>query len=141
MVPGMVSELAPRPLARLSWWRKRLTETRIHDPAVIQEDLVNGSILPSARRPSGSRAARKAGAYGASASSVLCRSDSTGHGLRARDIESKDSDFSGVYVGAVVLGLSFVPADNYAELDARRRSNSEREAQGHERAAAVVHPI
>lgn len=107
----------------------RLTESRIYDPAAIQEDLVNGSILASARHPSGSRAARKAGAYGASASGVLGRSDSTGHGLRARDIESKDSDVSGGNAGEVVLGLSFVPAGNHTELDARRRSNFEREAK------------
>jgi hypothetical protein len=85
----LASELAPRPPARLSRWRKRLGETRVHGPTAVQEELIVAAIPSSVRHLSGSRAIRKASACGASAPGVLRRSDSVGHGLRARDLESR----------------------------------------------------
>jgi hypothetical protein len=80
------------------------------------------SIPASVRRPSGSRAARKAGAFGASAPSVLCRSDSRGartpsSRLRVERIRTPSAV---TLEGFCSEGL-LVPAGDYTELDTRRR--------------------
>jgi hypothetical protein len=90
----------------------------------------------------GTRRRGKWSAPRASAQSVLCCPDSSG--ARTSRLERSGNDGSGLFDGDVEeasSGDSFVPADSSTELDARRRQYSEREAQGHERAAAVVHPI
>jgi hypothetical protein len=108
--------------ARFRRWRERLVETRAHGPAALQEGLAVASFPASVRRPSGSRAARKAGAFGASAPCVLCRSDSRGartpsSRLRVERIRTP----SAVTLEGFCSEGPFVPAGNYTELDTRRR--------------------
>jgi hypothetical protein len=85
---GAISVLASRSPVRLRGARKGLTETHMaspHGKRIIRQTASSPSIRPGSLR--GVEAARVAGASIASAVVVLCRSDSAGHGLRARDDE------------------------------------------------------
>jgi hypothetical protein len=82
------SVLAPRSAVRHRGSREGLIETRIYDPTVLQGVLVDGfRLVERFGSLRGDGATWVAGASGASALSVLCRSDSAGYGLRARDCE------------------------------------------------------
>jgi len=124
------------------WIEGRSHRDSQHGPAVWQEVLADG-FRPGERVGSlrGDGAARVAGASGASAPSVPRRSDSSGYGLRARDEALRGFNPFRRQRRRGRSEDSFVPADELAELGAHRRLDSVREARGHERAAALVHPI
>jgi hypothetical protein len=134
-----------RRFARSSAPRTRLIETRIHGPAATQEALAN-SFHPGERQTSfgepGGPEDGCARCFGTECASSFGLDRTPDSELEKSSRE--DSGLSGGDGGEVAFARSvdaFVPVDDSTELGTRRRSYSEREAQGHERAAAVVHPI
>jgi hypothetical protein len=131
--------------ARRSWSRVGVLWSS-HSRSITS--VTAGGFLPLAYRPSTSFAhKRTAGALGVECTRVLasrcapalgrlagCRTSSSHE--TARGFSSEPMATSARFPGDL-----FVPAGVPAVSGTRRRSDSEREAKGHERATEVVHPI
>jgi hypothetical protein len=130
-MPGMTSVLAPRSFALPGRWRegRRDSQQRPRRYAGGAGEQLPASRAP--RLPSGRQATRVAGASGASAPSVLRRSDSTGTRTpcsmtRAARVRA----FPAATPERFCSGDTFVPAGNSAELGARRRETLDARPKG-----------
>jgi hypothetical protein len=127
-----------------SSWSGKVPWTRINGPLT---SVVAGGHLPLAYRPSavsvrGDRARWVPGASGCLHPGVLwCSAGWQVAGLRARERDVERVRSEPMATSARLLRDPFVPAVFSAVNGTRRWSHSVREAKGHERAAAVVHPI
>jgi hypothetical protein len=107
--------------------------------SVFRQPASNSSIRFGSLR--GVEASRVAGASTASAVVVLCRSDSAGHGFALVMTSVEGSDLSGGNVGEGLFERSVRSCRQLYGAWHASSVDSVREAKGHERAAAMVHPF